>query len=84
MKRQGRVFMWLDNASDIDILFYHQLVINDENMQIPHPKLHLRRFILEPLSEIAPGFIHPELHHSVSKLLLLCPDTAKCRLFLRN
>jgi len=46
---------------DIDILFYGDQIINSESLQIPHPRLHTRAFVLCPLCEIAPDFIHPVL-----------------------
>jgi deoxyguanosine kinase len=63
---------------DIDILFYGDEVIHSENLQIPHPHLHKRRFILKPLNEIAPDMIHPALGKSISKLLTECTDTGIC------
>jgi len=46
---------------DIDILFYGDQIINSESLQIPHPRLHTRAFVLCPLCEISPDFIHPVL-----------------------
>ncbi|HSE84073.1 MAG TPA: 2-amino-4-hydroxy-6-hydroxymethyldihydropteridine diphosphokinase [Thermodesulfobacteriota bacterium] len=54
---------------DLDILFYNNLVIESDELIIPHPSAHLRRFVLEPLSEIAPYLIHPVLKVSISNLL---------------
>src|SRR5262245_29514015 len=59
---------------DIDILFYDHLVWKSEDLIIPHPKLHLRRFALVPLAELNSRFIHPLLHHSVEELLQSCTD----------
>jgi 2-amino-4-hydroxy-6-hydroxymethyldihydropteridine diphosphokinase len=58
-----------DRNIDLDILFYDQLILNEEDLVIPHPLLQKRLFVLKPLSEIAPDFIHPVLHKSVSTLL---------------
>jgi 2-amino-4-hydroxy-6-hydroxymethyldihydropteridine diphosphokinase len=59
---------------DIDILFFNSDIIEEPGLAVPHPQLHLRRFTLEPMNEIAPGFIHPVLKKSISDLLLDCPD----------
>ena len=61
---------------DIDILFYTQEQINRPELIIPHPRLHLRRFALEPLAEIAPGFMHPVLKKTTSQLLQDCTDNS--------
>jgi len=54
---------------DIDILFYGNRVITQENLTIPHALVHTRMFTLGPLNEIAPNFIHPLLNQSISTLL---------------
>lgn len=48
-----------DRTIDIDLLFYGDLVLNTEELVLPHPQLHERLFVLEPLSEIAPDLVHP-------------------------
>ena len=61
-------------AIDIDILFYNEAIIDEPGLTIPHPQLHLRKFTLEPLHEIAPSFMHPLLNKSIADLLRDCPD----------
>ena len=60
---------------DIDILFYNNLVINSEELEIPHPRMVDRKFVLVPLTEIAPDKIHPAYKKTVRQLLGECTDT---------
>jgi len=66
---------------DIDVLFYSNEVINTESIKIPHPLLHLRKFVLTPLKEIAPSYIHPVLNKSVLDLFEECNDTLTVKKF---
>lgn len=54
---------------DIDILFFGKIVLTQENLIIPHALLHTRAFVLKPLVEIAPDFIHPILNQRIDTLL---------------
>ncbi len=65
---------WGARVIDIDILFYDQLVLQTQRLTIPHPQLHLRRFTLLPLAEIAPELMHPVLGKNIDQLLEDCPD----------
>ena len=62
---------------DIDILYYNNDIISNENLTVPHPRLHERKFTLLPLAEIAPDYINPILKKDNSKLLELCADSSK-------
>jgi 2-amino-4-hydroxy-6-hydroxymethyldihydropteridine diphosphokinase len=53
---------------DIDILLYGNFVVKTEALQVPHPRMAERRFVLEPLAEIAPGLRHPELRKTIREL----------------
>ncbi len=64
---------------DLDILFWDDLHIYSSDLQIPHPRAHLRRFVLAPMAEIAPGFIHPEYRKNMESLLAECPDHGEIR-----
>ncbi len=57
-------------AIDIDILFYGGAVIDADELQVPHPRLAERRFVLEPLAELAPNLHHPVTGRSVAEMLL--------------
>jgi len=66
---------------DIDIIFYENLIIKRKKLTIPHPRMHLRRFVLVPLNEIEPDFIHPEFKLSVGELLKNCPDDLSVNIY---
>jgi len=59
---------------DIDILFYDRLILEEPGLTIPHPRIAFRRFVLEPLNELSPDFIHPVLGKTMRQLLLECTD----------
>lgn len=59
---------------DIDILYFNDEIINSENLIIPHPRLHERRFTLMPLCDIIPNFIHPVFEVDNADLLTNCKD----------
>jgi 2-amino-4-hydroxy-6-hydroxymethyldihydropteridine diphosphokinase len=72
---------WGTRVIDIDILFYDDLSLQSKWLTIPHPQLHLRRFTLLPMAEIAPDLLHPVLGKSIAALLAECPDKLEVRVF---
>ncbi len=64
---------------DIDILFYDNQHISLPNLEIPHPHIHQRCFVLKPLNEIAPDYVHPVLETSIQNLLKNCIDNLHVR-----
>jgi 2-amino-4-hydroxy-6-hydroxymethyldihydropteridine diphosphokinase len=65
---------YTDRKMDIDVLFYDSIVINTAKLILPHPRIAGRRFVLAPMAELAPDFIHPLLELSMKKLLKVCTD----------
>lgn len=66
---------------DIDILFYNQEIIDSKQLTIPHPRLHLRKFVLIPLSDICPNYLHPILNKTIFNILSDCEDHSEVKLF---
>jgi 2-amino-4-hydroxy-6-hydroxymethyldihydropteridine diphosphokinase len=66
---------------DVDLLFYGSSVIRSKELEVPHPRLTERRFVLIPLAQIAPEFRHPVLHKSMTQLLAETPDRSQVRLW---
>lgn len=59
---------------DIDLIFYEDLIIDTPTLQLPHPKIEERRFVLTPLAEIIPYFVHPKTNKTIQNMLLSCQD----------
>ncbi len=72
---------WGDRTMDIDILFIGQSVLNLPELKVPHPYLAERKFVLVPLVEILPGFIHPVSQKTAAELLAGCKDKGDVQLF---
>lgn len=69
-RKQGRkrTTRWGPRTLDMDLLFYGPRVIRRPDLAVPHPRMHERRFVLEPMAEIAPGFRHPVLKKTMKRL----------------
>ena len=62
---------------DLDIIFYDALIINTPELVIPHPRMHKRRFVLQPICDIDPAFVHPVLQKKIQTLLGQLPDESQ-------
>ena len=70
-----------DRRMDIDILFYDDMIISEEELTIPHPRLQERLFVLKPLASICPEFIHPVSGLTIKELLKSCDDNSETSWF---
>ncbi len=61
---------WGPRTCDLDLLLFDELVMDEPDLAIPHPRMHERVFVLKPLCQIAPSIVHPVLHKTISTLLL--------------
>ena len=66
---------------DIDILLYNNDIVKEPVLEIPHPRMHERRFALIPIVEIAPDLVHPVLKKTLKSILRSCRDKSSVRLF---
>lgn len=78
-----RIEKWGPRIIDLDLLYYNQLELNLPELQLPHPGIAHRKFVLIPLAEIAPEFIHPLLHKNHLQLLAECTDDLEVKLAYR-
>ena len=67
---------YADRVIDIDIIAYGQTIIETTELTIPHRLMHIRNFVLYPLADIAPSWMHPMLHLTAQELKNQCPDTS--------
>lgn len=70
---------WGPRTIDLDLLLFDDLLLETTQLHLPHPRLHLRRFVLLPLADLAPGLLHPLLRQSMTDLAADCPDTGAVR-----
>lgn len=72
---------WGPRTLDLDLLAYGEESHHDDLVQVPHPRLHQRRFVLEPWAAVAPGWRHPQLGLTVSEMLAQVEDEGTVRLY---
>ncbi len=82
-EQMGRVrtMLWGPRLIDLDILLYGDEIVENDDLIIPHPLMHKRRFVLVPLVEIAPDVLHPKLNKTVSELLHHLKDAHKVEVY---
>lgn len=81
-KREGRSYS--SRTIDIDILLFDDKVIKSEELQIPHLHMCERRFVLEPLAQIAPNLVHPSTGKKINELLEECTDELEVHIFTKD
>ena len=77
---RNRDVKWGARIIDLDLLYVNDQIINTEKLILPHPGIPQRRFVLVPMAEIAPDFIHPQLLKKQKQLLEECADTLEVKL----
>lgn len=77
----GRIrgIKWQSRLIDIDLIFFGDQIIDEENLKVPHPHLHKRNFVMTPLNEIIPDFIHPVLNKTIGELSKVCEDNGEVK-----
>ena len=74
MGRLKKTDQYSDRFIDIDILFFDNMIVNSKTLNIPHPRIQLRKFVLTPMLELTPDLIHPILKKSIRQLEIECVD----------
>nr|WP_295925658.1 2-amino-4-hydroxy-6-hydroxymethyldihydropteridine diphosphokinase [uncultured Dyadobacter sp.] len=75
---------WGARIIDIDVLYYGDMVLDSARLTLPHPRIQDRRFVLAPLAEVAPDFLHPILQQTSEQLFLQCTDTSSVSKISQN
>lgn len=75
-RKEKTTTVYTDRLIDLDILYYGDKIITMNGLEIPHPRIYDRRFVLEPMVEIAPNFIDIRVHKSMKELLNMCSDAS--------
>src|ERR1019366_19658 len=70
---------WMERTMDIDILFYNDEIISIPDLKIPHPFIQERKFVLIPMEQLAPMFVHPQIKKNIRTLLSECSDELEVR-----
>lgn len=70
---------WGDRTMDIDILFFGDEIVNTDRLKVPHPFISDRKFVLIPLAEVMPDFVHPVLKENIVTLLEACEDLSEVK-----
>ncbi len=75
--KRTRDIAWGPRRMDLDLLLYGDIICTDAALTLPHPRLHERRFVLQPLADIAPNLRHPALQRTITELLTALPATER-------
>lgn len=82
--RNRNAEIYENRTIDIDILFYDDLIIDEPDLKIPHPRLHLRKFALIPMKEISPDYKHPKINKTITELFKNCSDNLVVKELSKN
>ena len=79
--RAAETERWSARTLDLDLLFFGETIVELQRLQIPHPRLHERPFVLEPLCDLAPDFLHPRTQTTLAELARAVRDESAVRLW---